>query len=671
MRRRRGRRRGRAHPRDHVHREGRGRAEARCAALPRARPARGGAGRRGPPGSRRSTASARGSCARTRSTRNRPRVPRARRAEAGAAAIDAFDRALEAFLDEGERPGAARDGRRLHAGQLRDMVRTAHAQLRSARPRPSARGRRAAGGGDASGSRSRASRRARRLGGGGERRSTARSRPGALRRRARRLAADELGDPRPSRARGQDRPQREGALQAPEATSTEGARGLRAGSARHAAGSDHALLRELLDLLRRALRAGASAQRSGARLRGPRADRARPARRARAACAGGTPSASSTSWSTSSRTPTASRTSCSTCSTATTVFRSATSSSRSTASATPTSSVPRATGRARQPGARRELTVNFRSRPEVLDAVNHAFAARRGRLRAAARRRRRPGAPPRDPCVAGDWSSTESRPRWEEALGPTTLRRRAARPAAVARRRGAAARRAGRRARDRRGGPRPGRRRAAARGTDMAFYERALRERGIPTHVVGGRGYWVPAAGRRPARILAALANPLDERGAVQRARVAARRAVARRGRADRPAARRAKRDPWWARARVPGDGAHAPTRLGDALPSADRRRAAAFVGRASRRAPAATRLSLETVIDRAPSRPATTARARAPRGRAADGQRAQAHAARARARGRQRAPTCALHRYVDEQDLSRRARARRRSRARRSTPCG
>jgi len=47
--------------------------------------------------------------------------------------------------------------------------------------------------------------------------------------------------------------------------------------------------------------------------------------------------------------------------------------------------------------------------------------------------------------------------------------------------------------------------------THMSFYERALEERGIPTHVVGGRGYWSQQQVADLRNWLAALANPLDE----------------------------------------------------------------------------------------------------------------------------------------------------------------
>ena len=47
--------------------------------------------------------------------------------------------------------------------------------------------------------------------------------------------------------------------------------------------------------------------------------------------------------------------------------------------------------------------------------------------------------------------------------------------------------------------------------THMSLYERALEERGIPTHVVGGRGYWSQQQVGDLRNWLAALANPRDE----------------------------------------------------------------------------------------------------------------------------------------------------------------
>jgi ATP-dependent helicase/nuclease subunit A len=47
--------------------------------------------------------------------------------------------------------------------------------------------------------------------------------------------------------------------------------------------------------------------------------------------------------------------------------------------------------------------------------------------------------------------------------------------------------------------------------THAGVYERALEERGVPTHVLGGRGYWSQQQVGDLHAYLAALANPLDE----------------------------------------------------------------------------------------------------------------------------------------------------------------
>ncbi len=100
-------------------------------------------------------------------------------------------------------------------------------------------------------------------------------------------------------------------------------------------------------------------------------------------------------------------------------------------------------------GRAESITVNFRSRPELLDAVDLAFERTWGEryepLRAPPDAARRP--PRATPCV--ELIAVERRrARWDEALDPAgePVRRRAARRATMARRRGAAAREANRRA---------------------------------------------------------------------------------------------------------------------------------------------------------------------------------------------------------------------------------
>ena len=47
--------------------------------------------------------------------------------------------------------------------------------------------------------------------------------------------------------------------------------------------------------------------------------------------------------------------------------------------------------------------------------------------------------------------------------------------------------------------------------TDMRAYERALERRGLPTYVIGGRGYWAHPQVLDMLAYLRALANPRDE----------------------------------------------------------------------------------------------------------------------------------------------------------------
>ena len=58
--------------------------------------------------------------------------------------------------------------------------------------------------------------------------------------------------------------------------------------------------------------------------------------------------------------------------------------------------------------------------------------------------------------------------------------------------------------------------------TDLRVYERALEDRGIPTYVIGGRGYWAHPQVIDMVAYLRALANPRDGGGAVHGARLAA-----------------------------------------------------------------------------------------------------------------------------------------------------
>ena len=82
--------------------------------------------------------------------------------------------------------------------------------------------------------------------------------------------------------------------------------------------------------------------------------------------------------------------------------------------------------------------------------------------------------------------------------------------------------------------------------TDLRAYERALEERGIPTYVIGGRGYWSHPQVVDVVAYLRALANPRDEEALytvlaspMVAASVDALVTVA-------AAARASGRDPWW-----------------------------------------------------------------------------------------------------------------------------
>ena len=356
--------------------------------------------------------------------------------------------------------------------------------------------------------------------------------PGAL--DAAKLTRRREGARRPTRARPTARRGRRTAAPAP--TTTRAPRSI--------------LLDDLLDRFGARLRRGEGGAR-GRRLRRPRAARPRPARRPGDARAlgralradhgrrvpGHERGSSSSSWRRSS---------------ATTCSRSATSSSRSTASATPTSRIFRE--RASALGARRvrRLAVNFRSREELLDVLNGAFAPELGErftpLRGRARR-----VVPDGRAAAVRPRSADRRRRPSSCWSPTN----AAGTTSSSARLGLA----GGRRRSRGGAPRRGwsptgcaRRstRAAAPATSscscarpasLRLLEQALEEQGLPTYVVGGRGYWSQEQVRDGARLAARARQPARRGGAARRARLAVLRRRDRRAgaaRRRRPGARRA-----------------------------------------------------------------------------------------------------------------------------------
>jgi ATP-dependent helicase/nuclease subunit A len=283
--------------------------------------------------------------------------------------------------------------------------------------------------------------------------------------------------------------------------------------------------------------------------------------------------------------------------------------------------------RAAGDGRAESITVNFRSRGEVLDAIDLAFERTWDDFEPL---REAPGSreakPALDPCVEL-LVTDRSKKRWDEALGTDDPFGQAMRSATPWR--AAEARLLARRIEE-----------IAAEGgfewrdvvvllratTHMVFYERALEERGIPTHVVGGRGYWSQQQVADLRHWLSALANPLDELAvySVLASPLAGLSldAVALIG----LEARAAKRDPWWVLRDAFGeDGASAaladlvpaapervphvtatmsPQRdqppLAELLPAPDRRRAASFVALFESERRAAPQVSLETLIDRA-----------------------------------------------------------------------
>ena len=132
--------------------------------------------------------------------------------------------------------------------------------------------------------------------------------------------------------------------------------------------------------------------------------------------------------------------------------------------------------------------------------------------------------------------------------------------------------------------------------THMSFYERALEERGIPTHVVGGRGYWAQQQVADLRHWLAALANPLDELAVYSVLASPLARAVARRRGPDRAGGQPHRPRPLVAAAE--------PRRAG-AICSRPRTAAAPPRSSSCSRPSGARRpqVSLETLIDRAVTR--------------------------------------------------------------------
>ena len=170
----------------------------------------------------------------------------------------------------------------------------------------------------------------------------------------------------------------------------------------------------------------------------------------------------------------------------------------------------------------RGLRANFRSAPELLDVLDAAFAPVFGEafqpLVAGRPREAAPAAaddgelrlfdpdPPADaPPV--ELLVTDSK-GWDELAGEVGLGALAEQPW-----RRAEARLVAHRLREEvRAGRRPGDVVVLVRATaSLRLFEQALEEQGLPTYVVGGRGYWSQEQVRDGLAYLAALANPRDE----------------------------------------------------------------------------------------------------------------------------------------------------------------
>jgi len=167
----------------------------------------------------------------------------------------------------------------------------------------------------------------------------------------------------------------------------------------------------------------------------------------------------------------------------------------------------RARGRRLQAtGARETLRTNFRTRPEIIDVLNPGFAEAMGEEFEPLRAGR--SVAPVEPAASPDGGGTD--PRVELLIadkGADWDLEGIASPWRLAEARGLAERIAELVA----AGAAPGEIVVLMRAsTDMRAYERALEERGLPTYVIGGRGYWDHPQVLDVVAYLRALANPRD-----------------------------------------------------------------------------------------------------------------------------------------------------------------
>jgi ATP-dependent helicase/nuclease subunit A len=150
-----------------------------------------------------------------------------------------------------------------------------------------------------------------------------------------------------------------------------------------------------------------------------------------------------------------------------------------------------------QTGARETLRTNFRTRPEIIDVLNPAFAQAMGDDYTPLRAGRDPAgsdAPRVELLIAdkgADWNLEGLASPWRLAEARALARRVAVLVG---------------------DGTAPGEIVVLLRAsTDMRAYERALESEGLATYVIGGRGYWSHPQVLDMVAYLRALANPRDE----------------------------------------------------------------------------------------------------------------------------------------------------------------
>jgi ATP-dependent helicase/nuclease subunit A len=247
-------------------------------------------------------------------------------------------------------------------------------------------------------------------------------------------------------------------------------------------------------------------------------------------------------------------------------------------------------------GSSGRLALNHRSDPALIDALDlawtDAFDGRFEPLVAAPGRTGGAGRPAVELLVVD-----ADRRRWEEALGEDAFRLGRTLPPW----RAAEARLLAKRVEEVAAENELGWGEIAVlvrAATDLPAYERALAERGIPTYAAGGGGYWEQQQVADVRAYLAALANPLDELALCS---VLASPLVG--VSLDTIALLRVKggkRDLWSVLEAAFLAGADRPAELLASLAEQERARLESFARRFARERRTAARFSLETLIDRA-----------------------------------------------------------------------